>query len=57
MNDPQTKIMFILSIVTTIGVIIILGILGFIVLKKIDLILANLELIKSQFIGMNASVI
>lgn len=57
MNDPQTKLMFILSIVTAIGVVIILGILGFVVLKKIDLIIGNLEIIKSQFIGMNATVI
>lgn len=55
--DQKQQIMFYLTIVGAVGTVIILLILGFVVLKKLDLILANTEIMKSFFIGMNNSAI
>lgn len=55
--DQRQQIMFILTIVSAVASVIVLGILGFIVLKKLDLIIANTEIMKSYFIGMNNSMV
>ena len=55
--DPKQQLQFVLIIVTCIGVLIILGIIGFVLMKKINLIVANTEIMKSYFININSTVI
>jgi hypothetical protein len=55
--DQKQQIMFILIIVTALLSLITVGILGFVVIKKLDLILANTQAISQYFIGLNATVI
>jgi len=53
--DPRTQIQFFLTIVTVGLLVVVIGILGFVVIKKLDLILANTEVMRQYFIGLNSS--
>lgn len=55
--DPKQQLQFILVIVNSLLLIIILGIIGFVLIKKINLIFENTEVLKTYFIGLNATVI
>lgn len=53
--DPKTQLMFILSIVTAIGVIIILIVLFTVIKEPLDTLVSDIALMKSTFIGMNTT--
>ena len=55
--DQKQQLMFILTIISAVGVLILLGVVAFVLMKKVDLIIANTELMKSYFIGLNSTVI
>jgi hypothetical protein len=55
--DPKTQLMFISAIVTPLLVLIVIGLLMFVVGKKVDLILANTDAIRTYFAGLNATII
>ena len=55
--NPQQQIMFILAIINTILLVVTVGLLAFMIGKKIDLILANTEVLKTYFIGLNSTII
>ena len=55
--DPKQQLQFILVIVTALMVLIILGLLGFIVIKKIHLILDNVVSLRSYFLSLNTTVV
>lgn len=57
LQDPKAQIMFILMIITTIASVITLLYLGFMLSKKVDTILINTEVMKTYFIGLNATII
>ena len=55
--NPQQQIMFVLTILNTILLIVLVGGLFFMLGKKVDLIVANTEAMKTYFIGLNATII
>lgn len=55
--DQKAQLQFILTIFIAVGVVIIIGLLGMVVLKKLDLIVANTEAMKTYFLNLNATMI
>jgi hypothetical protein len=55
--DPKQQLMFVLTIINTIAILITLGVLMFLIGKKVDVILANTEAIKTYFVGLNATIL
>jgi hypothetical protein len=57
LNDPKQQILFIMVIIGTIASVLVLGILAFMVLKKLDLLIYNTEVMKTYFVGLNATIL
>jgi hypothetical protein len=55
--DPKMQVMFISAIVTPILVLIVLGLLGFVINKKIDAMGSDVSQLKSYFVSLNSTVI
>lgn len=55
--DPKQQLMFFLTIANSIMLVIVAGTILFMVLKKLDLIIVNTTVLKSYFVGLNATII
>lgn len=55
--NPQQQLIFVLTIVNTILLVVTVGLIGFMIGKKIDLLVTDVTAIKSYFIGLNSTIL